>query len=62
MIKEKINMELLGDDELDAITGGTKSLQVMKVACRKCKKTININSQAASVRCPICGYRNIFAG
>ena len=42
MIKEKINMELLGDDELDAITGGTKSLQVMKVACRKCKKNINI--------------------
>ncbi len=62
MIKEKIDMALLGDDELEAITGGTKSVQMMRVACRKCHKTININVQASSARCPICGYRNIFVG
>ena len=53
---------LLNDEELQMVSGGTKKIQYMKVACRKCKSVFKADMSKENVKCPKCGEINTFVG
>lgn len=54
---------ILSDEELQAVTGGAnKKIKFMKVACTKCSKVFEVNTECSSAKCPFCKMIHSFAG
>lgn len=46
---------------LEDISGG-QSIQVMRIACKKCHNPFYANVAKSTAKCPICGEQHTFAG
>jgi len=55
-------MKMLEEEKLENVSGGTKKIQYVRVACIKCKTVFEADMSKTKVKCPACNTVNSFAG